>query len=250
MTTAHVAIVTGAAGGIGTAIAATLAKQGWRLVLSDRPGSPLDDVVRACRNLTDVDVVTADVTCGPDIAAVVQGAIDRHGRLDGFVSNAGISGVVQPVEEYPVDVFMQTLAVNVLGTLLCLQHALPAMRSSGGGSFVAMGSTSSIRGRANLSGYVASKHAVLGLVRTAALEQVGTTVRVNAVLPGPTNTPMIEEINEMVTRRQPGSQVTRAVAAPYGEPSDIAEAVGFLLSEASRHMNGATVVVDGGATLA
>jgi len=114
---------------------------------------------------------------------------------------------------------------------------------------VAIGSTSSIRGRANLAGYVASKHAVLGLVRSAALEVVGTAVRVNAVLPGPTRTAMIDAIDAMAASGNAG-KVQRAVAAPYGEPRDVAGVVAFLLSPESRHMNGAALVVDGGSTLA
>jgi len=114
---------------------------------------------------------------------------------------------------------------------------------------VAIGSTSSIRGRANLAGYVASKHAVLGLVRSAALEVVGTAVRVNAVLPGPTQTAMIDAIDAMAASGSAG-KVQRAVAVPYGEPRDVAGAVAFLLSPESRHMNGAALVVDGGSTLA
>jgi len=246
----RVALVTGAAGGIGGAIAAVLAGQGWRLVLVDRDSAAL---MAAAQSLPapaeDVDMLVADVTDEEAVAGAVRHAMHRHGRLDGCVSNAGAAGLVRPVEEYPLEIFQHTLAVNVTGTFLCLKHALPALRASGGGSFVAIGSTSSVRGRANLSGYVASKHAVLGLVRSAALEQVGTLVRVNAVLPGPTQTAMIDSINAMAAERE-GGAIRRAVAAPLGQPEDVAGTVAFLLSDAARHMNGAALVLDGGSILA
>lgn len=247
----RIAIVTGAAGGIGSAIAATLARQGWRLVLSDRSGADLNRSLQACLALTvHVEAFPADVTQEADVVDLVQCARVHYGRLDGFVSNAGIAGVVQPISDYSLGDFERTMAVNVTGTFLCLKHALPVMQDAGAGSFVAMGSTSSIRGRANLAGYVASKHAVLGLVRTAALESVGTSVRVNAVLPGPTQTAMIEEINKMAAVGVPDGRVQRAVAAPYGTPQDAANTVAFLLSDASSHMNGAALVLDGGSTIA
>ncbi|WP_144630959.1 SDR family NAD(P)-dependent oxidoreductase [Bordetella genomosp. 13] len=248
--TGNVAVVTGAAGGIGVAVATTLARQGWRLVLTDRAGQPLDVAIRACEAATEVLAVAADVTREAEVQALVRQGLEHFGRLDGFVSNAGVAGEMQPIEACSAEVFQHTMAVNVLGTFLCLKHAVPALRAAGGGSFVAVGSTSSIRGRANLAGYVASKHAVLGLVRTAALEQVGTPVRINAVLPGPTQTAMIDAIKAMAANRHPGGAVARAVAAPEGVPDDVASSVAFLLSDASRHMNGAALVIDGGSTLA
>jgi len=250
--TTQVALVTGAAGGIGRAIALALAGQGWQLLITDRDTEALQGTRQHCLELGHVVISAAlDVTSEDAVAAAVKQVVAHYGHLDGFVSSAGVSGVVQPIVNYPADVFMQTLAINTTGTFLCLKHALPALRASGGGSFVAIGSTSSIRGRAGLSAYVASKHAVLGLVRSAALETVGTRVRVNAVLPGPTQTAMIDSINAMASRGDPGSGgVQRAVSAPYGQPEDVASTVTFLMSSAARHINGAALVVDGGSTLA
>jgi NAD(P)-dependent dehydrogenase (short-subunit alcohol dehydrogenase family) len=244
------ALITGAAGGIGHAIALALAGQGWQLLLTDRDASALQTTQRECQALGQaVDVMPVDVTQEADVAAAIQHVVARHGWLDGFVSNAGVPGVVRPIADYPLDAFAQTMTVNATGTFLCLKHALPAMHASGnGGSFVAIGSTSSIRGRAGLAGYVASKHAVLGLVRSAALETVGTPVRVNAVLPGPTQTAMIDAIDAMAGKD--AGQVRRAVDAPYGQPADVADTVAFLLSPQARHLNGAALVVDGGSTLA
>ena len=245
-------LVTGAAGGIGTAIALTLARQGCRLLLTDHNVAALRDTQQQCQALGQhVEIQALDVTCEENVAETIQHALARHGRLDGVVSNAGVAGVVQPIAEYPVDVFARTMAVNTTGTFLCLKYALPALCTSDSGSFVAIGSTSSIRGRAGLSGYVASKHAVLGLVRSAALETVGSNVRVNAVLPGPTQTAMIDAINVMAGQSDTAAnQIQRAVSAPYGQPADVANMVAFLLSPQARHCNGAALVVDGGSTLA
>ncbi|ANN78959.1 SDR family NAD(P)-dependent oxidoreductase [Bordetella flabilis] len=271
MVTRPVAIVTGAGGGIGTAIACKLAAQGWHLVLADRTESeasrardacersarPSPDAERAAGFPQDaaVDIAAGDAADPRTAAALVDTALRRHGRLDGFVANAGVPGVVRPMEDYPDDIFRQVLDVNVVGTYLCLKHALPALRRHGG-SFVAMGSTSSIRGRAHLAAYVASKHAVLGLVRTAALECAGSDVRVNAVLPGPTQTAMIEAIDAMAAQARADDDATgsigiaRAVRLPYGRPEDVANTVAFLLCAESRHINGAALVVDAGSTVA
>ena len=243
----RVAILTGAGGGLGRAIAADLAGEGWRLVLTDRAGSSLDEAQTAIGD--DAEAVACDVRSEDGVVGVVQHAMRRWGRIDGFVSNAGVPGVVQPMHAYPADAFRDTMDVNVLGTFFCLKHGLAAMRQAGSGSFVAIGSTSSIRGRAGLSAYVASKHAVLGLIRSAALEQVNTAVRVNAVLPGPIQTAMIDAIDAMAGRTE-GGVISRATATPYGTPADVAHAVAFLLSAQSRHMNGSAMVIDGGSTLA
>lgn len=251
--TAKTALITGAAGGIGRAIALTLAGQGWRLLLTDRDIKALQATQQRCQaEGLRPDVLAVDVTCEPEVAAAVHHVLRHYGRLDGVISNAGVAGVVESIADYPTEVFAQTMSINAKGTFLCLKHALPAMQVAGGGSFVAMGSTSSIRGRAHLAAYVASKHAVLGLVRSVALETIGTGVRVNAVLPGPTHTAMIDAINGMAEQHAGDavSPVRRAVAAPYGEPEDVAGTVAFLLSPQARHLNGAALVVDGGSTLA
>jgi len=249
---AKTALITGAAGGIGRAIAVALASQGWRLMITDRDEAALRETRQHCLSHTrQVQTRALDVTRQEEVVDAIEYTLESFGRLDGFVSNAGVSGVVKPVADFPVDVFEHTMAVNTNGTFLCLKHALPALQKSGGGSFVAIASTSAIRGRAGLSAYVASKHAVLGLVRCAALEIIGTAVRVNAVLPGPTRTAMIDAINEMARQgNTEGREIGRAAAAPYAQPEDVANVVTFLLSPQASHMNGAALVVDGASTVA
>ncbi|SAK87739.1 Short-chain dehydrogenase/reductase SDR [Caballeronia hypogeia] len=245
----RVAIVTGAAGGIGGAVCIRLAERGWSVVLAARTEKAAAEVLSRCRALNaEAEVFPGDVTQAQYMRDLVAFAVERFGRLDGFVSNAGLAGHLEAVTDYPDEVFDLVMNVNVRATFLALKHSLPALRASGGGSFVATASTSAIRGRANLSAYVASKHAVLGLVRSAALECIGTGARVNAVLPGPIQTALIDSLNEMASKR--GNPITRATQTPYGKPEDVANTVAFLLSSESSHMNGASIVLDAGSTVA
>ncbi|NMH97731.1 SDR family NAD(P)-dependent oxidoreductase [Pseudonocardia acidicola] len=246
----RVTVVTGGGGGIGRAVARALAGPDAAVVVVDR------DPEAAAETLAEVEkaggtgtVVAADVTRSADVTRYVDIARSFTGRIDVLANNAGIEGVVAPLGEYPEDVFDAVLGVNVKGVFLGLKHVLPVMLEAGAGAIVNTGSTSSIRGRANLGAYVASKHAVLGLTRTAAAEVAGTGVRVNAVLPGPVRTRMIASINAMAAQR-PGGAIARAVATREAEPEEIAATVAFLASDAAAHVNGAGWVIDGGSTVA
>ncbi len=248
--TSPVAIITGAGGGIGCAVALTLARQGWRLVLAEQTAAALEPCRRQCAALgAEVRTFGGDISSERDVAALAALAERHYGGCQGFVSSAGIAGVIREIDRYPGDVFRHVMEVNTYGTFFCLKHGLPLLRRRGG-SFVAIASTSAIRGRAGMAGYVASKHAVLGLVKSSALECVGSNVRVNAVLPGPTQTAMIEAIDRMAAQQAPGGGINRPVAAPYGKPDDVANMVAFLLSPASGHINGASLVIDAGSTVA
>ncbi len=244
MASQAVAVVTGGGGGIGSATARKLASKGWAVVVADQSAEIATEGYDAAA------VVACDVTNAEEVRDLLGFVGRRFGRLDGFFANAGISGLVTGIADYPEDVFDRVISINLRGTFLCLKHALPLLREGAGGSFVATASTSAIRGRGNLAAYVASKHGVLGLVRSAAMECVGSNVRVNAVLPGPIHTPMIDEINAMAAKLTPGGTIQRATAAPYGQPEDVANTVAFLLSPDAAHLNGAEIVVDGGSTAA
>lgn len=243
-----VALVTGGGGGLGRAIALRLARDAAAIALADHdPASGAETarlVEAAGRRAL---FVRTDVSDGAEFAACVAAVEDDLGPITAFVSNAGIEGVVTPIDEYPDDVFDRVLAVNAKGTFLGLKHVLGRMRRRGAGSIVTIASTSAIRGRAGLAGYVAAKHAVLGLTRVAALDAEGTGVRVNAVLPGPIDTRMIHSLDAQALSS--GSAIRRAGQPTYGRPADVANVVAFLLSDEAAHVNGAALTVDAAASV-
>ena len=185
-----VALVTGGGGDIGRAIALRLARNCRAVAIVDideGAAAQTAHLVEAvgCRAIA----IRADVSNPQQSAGFVDTVEAGFGPIGIFANNAGIEGVVAPLHEYPDDVFDRLLQVNVKGVFLGLKHVLAKMIPRGWGAIVNTASTSAIRGRAGLSGYVASKHAVLGLTRTAALEVAGTRIRVNAILPGPIEFP-------------------------------------------------------------
>ncbi|MGP1615608.1 MAG: SDR family NAD(P)-dependent oxidoreductase, partial [Pollutimonas bauzanensis] len=170
----------------------------------------------------------------------------RLGPITAFSNNAGIEGVVAPIHLYPDEVFDRLFQVNAKGVFLGLKHMLARMMPRGEGAIVNTASTSSIRGRAGLAGYVATKHAVLGLTRVAALDVAGTGVRVNAVLPGPVETRMIRALDKQAGHL---GGIRRAGASAYANPEDVASVIAFLLSAQAAHVNGAAWVVDDAVTV-
>lgn len=244
-----VALVTGGGGDIGRAIALRLARMSSAVAVVDideaAAGATAGLVEAAgCRALA----VRADVSSPAETAAYVGAVEAQLGPIGIFANNAGIEGVVAPLHEYPDEVFDRLFQVNVKGVFLGLKYVLAKMLPRGRGAIVNTASTSAIRGRAGIAGYVASKHAVLGLTRTAALEVTGKGIRVNAILPGPIESRMIRELDEQARRRS--SSARRAGSAPYGKPENIADVVAFLASDEAAHVNGAAWVVDGGMTVA
>jgi NAD(P)-dependent dehydrogenase (short-subunit alcohol dehydrogenase family) len=242
-----VALVTGGGGDIGRAIAMRLARNCRAVAIVDidqEAAAQTAQLVQAagCEALA----IRADVSDPHQTAGFVDAVEAGLGPIGIFANNAGIEGVVAPLHHYPDDVFDRLLQINVKGVFLGLKHVLARMIPRGYGAIVNTASTSAIRGRAGLSGYVASKHAVLGLTRTAALEVAGTRVRVNAVLPGPIESRMIRELNEQASRN--AQDFKRAGTARHGTPENIADVVAFLASEGAAHVNGAAWVVDDGIT--
>jgi NAD(P)-dependent dehydrogenase (short-subunit alcohol dehydrogenase family) len=243
-----VALVTGGGGDIGRAIALRLSRMSNAVAVVDLDRAAAEQTAReveeaGCKSLA----IRADVANPQDTAAYVDAVENELGPIGIFANNAGIEGVVAPLHQYPDDVFEQVLQVNVKGVFLGLKHVLARMLPRGAGIIVNTASTSAIRGRAGLAAYVASKHAVLGLTRTAALEVQGTRIRVNAILPGPIESRMIRELNRQA-EASPGG-LRRAGGAPFGRPEDIADIVAFLASDAAAHVNGAAWVADAGMTV-
>ncbi|MBX9587743.1 MAG: SDR family oxidoreductase [Hyphomonadaceae bacterium] len=245
-----VALVTGGGGGIGRSIALRLAEDAYDIAVADIDAPTGAETVRevnACGRRA--MFIPVDVSNSAELAACVD-AVEAHlGAIAAFANNAGIEGVVAPIHDYPDDVFDQVMAVNARGVFLGLKHVLGRMHKRGKGAVVNTASSSSIRGRSGLAAYVASKHAVLGLTRVAALDMAGTAVRVNAVLAGPINTRMIHALDAQA-RDVPGAIRRATSEVAYGKPRDVANVVAFLLSEQAAHVNGAAWVVDAGVTVA
>lgn len=248
----RVAVVTGGGGDIGAAISERLARRGWTVVVCDRDRSAAESVTARINSAgRSAHARRLDVTESTQMEAVITSTAERFGRIGALINNAGISGAVAPLPAYPQDTFDEVMTTNVRSVFLGLRTVLPIMLGAGTGAIVNVASTSGIRGRPNLAGYVASKHAVMGLTKVAAAEVLGTGVRVNAVLPGPIETRMIHAIRAGVVAASDGgdSEVRRSAPAPYGTVHDVAATVDHLVSEDSAHLNGAGIVVDGGSTV-
>ncbi|MCK1422491.1 SDR family oxidoreductase [Bradyrhizobium sp. 182] len=244
-----VALVTGGGGDIGRAIALRLAQMSNAIAIVDRERAAAEASARLLEQAGGRALaIVADVASAADTAAFVETVERRLGPIGIFANNAGIEGVVAPLHDYPDEAFDQVLQVNVKGVFLGLKHVLARMIRRGTGAIINTASTSAIRGRAGLAGYVASKHAVLGLTRTAALEVKGTGIRVNAVLPGPIKSRMIRGLDNQA--RDNAVALRRQGEGVHGRPQDVASTVAFLASEEAAHLNGAALVVDGGMTVA
>lgn len=241
-------LVTGASSGIGAATALALGKAGAKVALAARRIEALESLVAQIRAAGgDAIAIKTDVTVEADIENAVATTVAHFGRLDGAFNNAGVLGKVAPIHELTTADFTEVMQANVLGVFWSLKHEMAAMLKTGGGSIVNTASIVAQIGFANFSPYVASKHAVLGLTRSAALEGFQQGIRVNAVNPGPIVTPMAElgfgglENLEATLKGSP--------AGRPGQPDEIAKPVLFLLSSASSYISGQGFAVDGGYTV-
>jgi NAD(P)-dependent dehydrogenase (short-subunit alcohol dehydrogenase family) len=242
-----VVLITGATAGIGAATAAAFAAAGARLVLSGRTTTAGEELAGRLRaHGARVKFVTGDVSREENVRGWVAAALAEFGRLDIAVNNAGVEGALGPVTEQTVDNFEHVFAINVRGVMLSLKHEIPAIAKQGG-AIVNVSSMVGDVGMAGASVYVASKHAVNGLTRAAALETARLGVRVNAIAPGGVVTPMFQRFTAGNKEMQAGF----ANAHPVGRlasPQDIARAILFMASDDANFMTGSVVVVDGGYT--
>ncbi|RFS81632.1 SDR family oxidoreductase [Actinomadura spongiicola] len=240
-------LITGGAGGIGRALAHTFARAGATVVLAGRDATALADAVKEVGS-DHADHVVADVTDTSAVARMVETVTARHGGLHAAVNNAGILGATGPLADVDEAAWDEVLAVNVTGVFLSMKHEVAYMRRHGGGAIVNVSSNIGAHGRRpGLAAYAASKAAVSALTRAAALDHVADGVRINAVSPGASDTPMSLLPGE--TRDERAERMR--VAAPSGrvaDTSEVAEAVLWLASDASSHVVGHDLVVDGGAT--
>lgn len=241
----RVAIVTGAAGFIGRATAELFAQRGAQVVCVVRKEADVDRLRGAIPGAL---VLQADVTKEDEVAGYVGETVGVFGRIDIFFNNAGIEGPQALIADYPAADFMRVLEVNVLGVFLGLKHVMPVMTGQGSGVIVNMGSIASSIGGARMSGYIASKHAVLGLTRSAALEGAPHGVRVNMIAPGFIKSRMLSDIATRLGGDTEGL-VGRVPDGRLGTPEEVARAVAFLASDDSRYMNGSSLLLDGGLTV-
>lgn len=251
--TGKVALVTGGGNGIGRAAAAAFARRGARVVVVDRDGAAAEATAGIIRQQAgEALAVTADVTKSDQVKAYVKAAIDKFGRIDCFFNNAGIEGKVTPTAEYDEAVFDAVLGVNVKGVFLGLRHVLPEMIRQGSGAVVNTASVAGLVGTPGMPAYVASKHAVIGLTKTAAGEVARQGIRVNAVCPGPVDTRMIHALEAQISPADPAGMSERYQAAQptgrYTTVEEIANMVLFLCSDLASNTTGGQFVVDGGRT--
>src|ERR1700733_524963 len=249
-----VAVITGAAGVIGSATTRLLAERGARIVAVDRNEQELKTAIRDLPASAQALAVTADVTSEEEVADYVRATVDKFGTIDVFYNNAGIEGDIAPITKYPLESFRRVLDVNVVAVFLGMKHVLPVMLAHNKGSIINTASIAGLVGSPHIAVYSASKHAVIGLTKTAAWECTGTNVRVNCVCPGLIDSRMLSAI---LDGRNTGNAPTptekiveRIPARRLGRAPEVPSIVSFLASDEASYVSGAAYTVDGGRTAA
>ncbi len=251
--TGKVVLITGAGNGIGRASAVGFASRGAKVVIVDRDTAGGEATAGILRQQGgEALFVAADVTKSAEVQNYVKAALDAYGQIDCFYNNAGIEGAVAPTAEYDEDMFDRVMAVNVKGVFLGLRHVLPVMIKQGRGAIVNTASIAGLVASPGMPAYVASKHAVIGLTKTAAGEVGRSGVRVNAVCPGPIDTRMIHALEAVLNPDDPAAVGARYQSSiplgRYGTAEEVANIVQFLCSDLASNITGAHYVVDGGRT--
>ena len=248
-----VALITGAGNGIGRASAIGFASRGAKVVVVDRDeaaGNATAGILR--QQGGDALFVAADVTKSAEVQNYVKLALDAYGSIDCFYNNAGIEGAIAMTSEYDEEMFDRVMAVNVKGVFLGLRHVLPVMIEQKRGAVVNTASVAGLVGSPGMPAYTASKHAVIGLTKTASGEVARLGIRINAICPGPIDTRMIHSVESMINPNDPsGVGATYQSNIPlgrYGTAEEVANLVQFLCSDLSSNITGAQYVVDGGRT--
>ena len=244
--TGRTILITGAASGIGAATATRLAALGANVVMADR-NQAVENVAAAMRSSGGSALaIVADVADERSVEAMIAKATEVFGRLDGAFNNAGVEQCGIPLAELSLDQWSHAIRVDLTGVFLCVKHEIQAMLKTGGGAIVNTASALGMTAIPNAAEYVAAKHGVIGLTRSAAVEYGRAKIRVNAVLPGVVNTPMIGRLDQ-----DPASAFVAQLRQAHpigrlGEPGEIADAAIWLLSDAASFVTGAAISVDGG----
>jgi len=240
------AIVTGGGSGIGREAALRFGDEGANVVVADVDVDGAEETADRIRDAGgEATVVETDVSDPDEVEAMVDTAVETYGSLDFAFNNAGIEGESEPAGEHPLDNWEQVIDVNLKGVFLAMRNEIPAMLESGGGSIVNTSSIAGLVAFPNLSPYVASKHGVIGLTKTAAIEYSGEGIRVNAISPGVIDTPMVarsqEDDPEMMEATKAATPIGR-----LGQPDEIGDAAVWLCSDDASFVTGETLTIDGG----
>jgi len=246
-----VAVITGGAGGIGRAAGKLFVEEGADVLLVDLDEEALAAAVQEIGS-NRISYFVADVTSQADNQAMIATAAERYGGVDVLLANAGIEGDVAPLVQYDEARFDQVIGVNVKGVFLGIKSAVPPMMERGGGSIVITSSVAGVKGSAGIGPYCASKHAVIGLMKSAAQEYAGANIRVNSVNPSPVETRMMRSLEEGIAPGDSERIKSRMASAiplkRYGEPEEIAKVMLFLASDESSWVTGSVQMADGGMT--
>jgi NAD(P)-dependent dehydrogenase (short-subunit alcohol dehydrogenase family) len=244
--TGKVALVTGAASGIGRATALAFAAEGARVAILDRTAVALRETEAALKQAGgEVLVIACDVSIPEQVEAAVAQVVEQFGRLDIAFNNAGVENKAQPLHEIELEEWDRILDINLRGTFVCMKHEIAQMVRQGGGVVVNTSSGAGIRGVAGGASYAASKHAIIGMTRSAALDYAKQNIRVNAILPGNIETPMMDRFTSGDLQKA----IDLEPVGRLGKPEEIAEAVLWMSSDLGGFVTGSAVVVDGGWSL-
>ncbi len=242
-----VAIITGGAGSIGKTTAKLFLEEGAKVWLVDMNEEALKKTVDELGG-KNVKYTAADVTNAADVQRYVNDAVKSFGKIDVFFNNAGIEGVVKPIEDYPEEIFDKVIAVNVKGVWLGAKYVLPQMND--GGSMILTSSVAGINGSPNVSAYITSKHAVVGIMRATAVEAASRKIRVNSVHPSPVDNRMMRSLEEGFAPGQAEAakkELEKSIPlGRYAKPEEIGKLVLWLASDDSAFITGTTQVIDGG----
>lgn len=246
-------IVTGAAMGLGFAAAEALASKGANITLVDYNAEALE---KAKSNLkskypeSQFLVYAADVSVEENVRGYVDATVKEFGKVDGLYNNAGIEGKQAPLVDYDINIFKKVIDINLLGVYYGMKYVIPELRKNGGGRIVNVASVGGIRGVANQTAYVATKHAVAGMTKNAALEYGKFNILTNAIAPGAILTPMVAEAFNQVNPANPkaaeAEYASRNPTRKLGDPKDVANLVAYLLSDENGYVSGQVIAIDGG----